>query len=286
MLKRLFHWPQCLLLSAFFLSACAIDGLNSSEFLNPSSLTESGSDIARTFTNATVLLPPTKFRDVTVGRLSERPVQRWLAAEGALRKLPVLVYMHGCTGLQDHGVLKRFARLGFVVIAPNSFARKFRPLQCRPSRQTGGENIFIFDFRLSELSYATHKLRRLPWVDLERMILLGGSEGGVAAALYRGNDFRGRIIAQWTCQGHPFIRGIAAPVNEPILAVVRKHDPWYDRTRTRGQEGDCGSYFGDRPRSESLVLEGPPKHTVLENDNALAAMVNFAVREAALVDRH
>jgi dienelactone hydrolase len=269
-----------LLCLAFSLNGCGIESLNRSEFLNPGGLTEGGSDIARTFSQAFVLLPPARGEEVTVGKMSDADVRRKLSAAGG--RLPVMVYMHGCTGLQDPSVLAGFAKQGFVVVAPNSFARRFRPLQCRPSSRTGGENIFVFDFRLSELSYAVHRLRGMAWVDPDRMILFGVSEGGVAAALYRGNEFNGRIIAQWTCHGHPFVRGIAAPAGEPILAVVRKGDPWYDRARTRGQEGDCGAFFGDRPRSRSIVLDGAPGHVVLRDPRVLAAMREFSFREGRL----
>ena len=95
---------------------------------------------------------------------------------------------------------------------------------------------------------------------------MGVSEGAVAAALYGGEEFRARVLFQWTCQGAPLVRGLAAPLNEPILAIVNRGDPWYDEAHTVGQSGHCGSFFGPRANSESIVLDRPGIHDVLELD--------------------
>jgi dienelactone hydrolase len=181
------------------------------------------------------------------------------------RKYPVALYLHGCTGIGDRELKfgQQLADAGFVFVAPDSMARSFRPLQCDPKQQTGGQNLFVFDFRMAELSYALGQLLELTWADPENLFLLGGSEGAVAAALYRGGEFRARVLFQWTCHGGPLVRGIAAPPNEPILAIVNQGDPWYDKNHTIGQSGHCGAFFGNREKSESVVLKRPGTHEVL-----------------------
>lgn len=189
--------------------------------------------------------------------------------------VPTVVFMHGCTGLRNLEPLKALARAGFAVIAPDSFARRFRPLQCRPSERRGGENIYVYDFRLAEISYGLHRMAALPWIDSKRLFLMGVSEGGVAAALYRGEEFRARVIAQWTCHGRAFVRGLAAGPHEPVLAIVRSEDPWYDSARTRDQEGDCGMFFKETQSSASLVLEGGSKHDVFDEPSVVRKIVEF-----------
>ena len=85
-------------------------------------------------------------------------------------------------------------------------------------------------------AYAAEQIKKLGWADQTRLYLIGASEGAVAAALYRGDEFQARVIAQWTCLGAPLVRGIAAPSHIPILAVVADNDPWYNRQNTVGAQ--------------------------------------------------
>lgn len=268
-----------LLAMVAILSGCITSTLNRSERLNPSSLFEDDSDIGRTFLGATMVLP-TSSREPLVTRFEEhdvwQPHVRRFAAP-----VPAVVFMHGCTGLRNMEPLKALARAGFAVIAPDSFARRFRPLQCRPSERRGGENIYVYDFRLAEISYGLHRMAALSWIDSTRLFLMGVSEGGVAAALYRGEDFRARVIAQWTCHGRPFVSGLAAGPREPVLAIVRSNDPWYDSSRTRDQKGDCGAFFKERHSSASLVLEGGDKHDVFDEPTVVHKVVDFLRVQAA-----
>lgn len=266
------------LLTTSLVAACSLSSLNQIEGLNHSELTEADSDLARTFDRATVVLPAVGGDDAVHGEFGDPRINTRLKELSPRGGLPTIVYMHGCTGLRNLDPLLALASQGFVVIAPNSFARRFRPLQCKPSAKTGGENVFVFDFRLAEVSYALHRMRRLPWIDGSRLALFGVSEGGVAAALYRGNEFRARVIAQWTCHGNPLVRGIHAPAGEPVLAVVRAEDPWYDARRTHGQSGDCGAFMTDRSGSDSIVVGGAPGHQVLEDTGTIVRIASFLRR--------
>lgn len=266
---------------ALALAGCGPEALNRSEMLNPSRVYEAESDIARTFDLATVLVPRGPAAAPLIGRMRDPALAAALAAPG--RPWPVVLYLHGCNGIGATDRLETLAEAGFVVVAPNSFARRFRPLQCRPSAKAGGENVFVFDFRLAEISYALHRFESLDWVDHWRLFLVGDSEGGAAAALYRGEWFRARVITEWTCHGNYFVRGLAAPPEEPVLAIVRAGDPYYDPARTRNQQGDCGAYFGARPRSRSLVLEGDGGHDVYDDPETLPAILDFLKAELARV---
>lgn len=261
-------------LAGLLAAGCDLSTLNSSESLNPSGWYEAESDLARTFEHAMVLLP-----GAGGGRPRAVRMRDLAAAAVPSEPLPTVLYLHGCTGLNRLSLLQELARQGFAVVAPDSFARRFRPLQCRPSTRTGGNNLFVYDFRMAEISYALQRMRALDWVDQRRLFLFGTSEGGLAAALYRGDSFQARIIAQWTCHGGSLVRGLAAPPDEPVLAVVADSDPWYDEERTPGQRGHCGAFFGTRPRSQSLLV-GDDGHDVLAATAVQRRVLAFLKREA------
>ena len=239
-------------------------------------------DLVRTWARARVILP-NEIGGGRVLRMDSPALGRRLAdyrggaGAGAGAKLPVVLYLHGCTGLgQDSfAFMRALAAAGYAVIAPDSMARRFRPWQCDPKTKSGGFHLYVYEFRLAEISYALERLDMLDWVNPSRLYLIGVSEGGVAAALYRGAEFRARVIAQWTCHGGALIRGLLAPPNEPVLAVVRRHDPWYDPARTRAQTGDCGAFLGNRPGSRSLVLEQGTGHDVLKDATVRDAIIAF-----------
>jgi len=44
------------------------------------------------------------------------------------------------------------------------------------------------------------QLQAAPWADPARLVLAGYSQGGIAAALYDGPEFKARIIIAWPCQ--------------------------------------------------------------------------------------
>ena len=242
-------------------------------------LTLTTPDIERTWSEAIVALPAeSATADPLVARLSSASVERRLRVIAARTRLPVAIYLHGCTGVGNLNFLKELAATGVVVIAPDSFARRYRPLQCDPKTKTGGRNLFVYDFRLAELTFALERLGEAPWADLNNLFLVGNSEGGVAAALFRGDVFNARVITQWTCQGAPFVRGIAAPEGTPILAIVRENDPFYDARNTPAQQGNCGAYLDGRPASRSVVLAAGEVHDVYNEPAAVQTILDFIGR--------
>ncbi len=243
------------------------------------SLTLTTPDIERTWSEAIIVLPTDPATATPlVARLSSTLVERRLGAIAAQTRLPVAIYLHGCTGAGNLNFLKELAATGIVVVAPDSFARRYRPLQCDPRTKTGGRNLFVYDFRLAELTYALERLGEAPWADLNNLFLVGNSEGGVAAALFRGDVFNARVITQWTCQGAPLVRGIAAPEGTPILAIVRENDPFYDARNTPEQHGHCGAYLTGRPASRSVVLAAGEVHDVYNEPTAVQTILDFIGR--------
>jgi dienelactone hydrolase len=232
-------------------------------------------DIERTWDAGRVALPGTAANTAIVTVMDSRAMQRRIARLRPGETLPIVIYLHGCTGIGNQPFMEALARRGYVVVAPDSLARRYRPLQCDPEHQRGGYNLFVYDFRSAELTYALQRLAGLPWVDRDNLFLVGNSEGGVVAALYRGDEFNARVITQWTCEGAPLVRGIGAPADTPILAIVHGHDPWYGGKKSLGQQGDCGRFMKGRPGSQSLVLAQGKGHGVFNNTYAVKTILAF-----------
>ncbi|MBM3502890.1 MAG: hypothetical protein FJX65_03345 [Alphaproteobacteria bacterium] len=213
-----------------------------------------------------------------VGRMGDRVVAQRIAELRQRPRVPLVVFLHGCTGIGDVPFFEALARQGYAVVVPDSFARRFRPLQCDPRTLRGGNNVFVYDFRATELTYALEQIGKTDWVDFSNLFLIGASEGAVAAALFRGEVFNARVLLQWTCHGQALVRGISAPPNEPVLAILRAGDPYYDPRNTPAQHGDCGAFMVGRPGSQSFVLpasNGLEGHTLLDDPSVPLTIREF-----------
>lgn len=194
-------------------------------------------------------------------------------------KLPTILYLHACEGLGHHREdLKRLSKLGFVVIAPDSFAREHRPLGCDEERE---RFIRYFDiaaaFQKAELDYAVQRLREFSWIDRSNLFLIGSGLGGMVAAHYQGADFAGHVIEGWGCRGpNRVFDGIWAPRDVRIFSAVSRNDPWYQKNPGFGV--DCASFLRDRPGSVSVVLERPA-HYVSWYPKSRAALIKFLTRD-------
>ena len=87
---------------------------------------------------------------------------------------------------------------------------KNRPQQC------GKQMPWVYQARLSEVNHALEKMRAIPWIDVNNMVLYGHSEGGVAASRYAGLAFDGVVISAASCQKFA--------IRVPSLAVGSRDD--------------------------------------------------------------
>ncbi|MDA0260907.1 MAG: hypothetical protein O3A21_01730, partial [Proteobacteria bacterium] len=120
------------------------------------------SDLELTWEKGRVVWPGARGAPPVVDNIDSRAFSGWRAKQRGGGRWPVVVYLHGCTGLGQHQLFQHLARAGYVVIASNSMARPYRPLQCDPQTLTGGYNLFVYDFRQAEVSYAVQRLLAMP----------------------------------------------------------------------------------------------------------------------------
>ncbi|MFN0301207.1 MAG: dienelactone hydrolase family protein [Burkholderiales bacterium] len=206
-------------------------------------------EIERTWDQARVHLP---------GRFDPIPMREVAAA----RPWPVVLYFHGCTGIGNHdlrwGAL--LSAMGVAVVQPDSFARTYRRANCAPRAHR--VNLFPEASRMreDEIQYAVARARATPWIDPDRIIVMGHSEGGLAAMITIVAGVRGTIVSGWACSSlNPRFIGIAQPNAHPLLIFGYDIDPWY---ATRN--GSCPDHLMGRSATEYARL-GSAGHNTAES---------------------
>ncbi len=191
------------------------------------------------------------------------------------KPLPVVIYMHGCTGIAMHDSQwgNFIKELGFIVVMPDSMARPGRKPNCNPVMKRGGFFPQAHAMRQEEISYALGQVKKSPWADKINIFLMGHSEGGTAVARSRLDGFRGIIISSWACTNakNPDFDGIFAPIETPILTLEWDRDPWRVGTP---QEGSCTNKFGERKKARQILFSGS-QHDTYQQSEARDAVTRF-----------
>jgi dienelactone hydrolase len=258
-------------------------GLNnfSKRFVSPSEIKKSDwsnpSEMARSWQAAVVRVPTGKGRSK---KLKSSRLSIWKPSSG--KKIPAVIYMHGCAGVWGgtHDRVKLMANLGFLVVAPASFAREKYVQSCDPKTRTGGMFRNVLRMRQYDAAFAVQQVRSLPFVDQSSVILMGLSEGGIVTATYKSRSEKTkvthRIIEGWTCNaGWPEYDGLNAGSSEPVLSLVGVNDPWFQTKWTRGH---CGPVMNRSNGSASVVFKSGKlarKHGLLEHRSAQKALRQF-----------
>jgi len=225
---------------------------------------------------AYVMLPVARDRLIG-GRMGDALVREELAGLDPGRRLPAVLYIHGCSGLVpgNFDYMNLLAEAGHAVIAPDSFARPGRPKTCDPRRHRGipgAPFARVAAMRQEEIAYSQERLRDLAWVDHERVFLMGHSQGGGAAAAYPNGGFRGVIVSGSTCQ-----YGMNAPEGTPLLALYSENDPWRGRRSPRG----CADWGRVYNRPIEFHLFPGDAHNLAGDARARALILDFLKRRSA-----
>jgi dienelactone hydrolase len=159
------------------------------------------------------------------------------------------------------------------VFAPDSFDNRDRKSDCVRFEFVAGLNPDAYVQRQSEILVALTEIRKLPWIDGSAIILYGLGEGALAAANYPGHEFRGVVLTGWTCGAAQYpedVAGLKTPPDVPILALVSRYDPWFDRS---GRAGNCGAYMTGRKYAQSVVIENRGLHHITWMDDRASEVV-------------
>lgn len=191
---------------------------------------------------------------------------------------PVVLFMHGCDGLvnprsDSHAWGKFLASQGVLVVIPDSLARSDRQPSCDPNAGKFGLYPQVHGMRLEELRYATEQIQMLPWFDGKNLIVMGFSEGAVAAVRTRLTGFRGVIATGWTCTNtkFPAFDGVFLAPEIPLLTISHEDDTTVSGEHLRG---NCGNKTPGRANAEHLSVPGRG-HGTYHYEPARQAVVKF-----------
>ena len=261
------HFVFILMLVGFVLPGCAGG-------VGPVGVDSETLDLAdearRTFDSAYVMI---RLKDEFIeGRMSDEFVQRKLAS--LKKKRPIVIFSHGCAGLGRGNLryMRLLARAGYAVIAPDSFARHYRPETCDPSQHRGikgAPHRRVNQMRQEEIHHAAYRVRRIPWVDRRNLLLMGHSQGGTAAASYEGDGFKAHVISGSVCW-----RGVRSPRGTPILALYSEDDPW----RRNRPADSCLRKAKARGANMEFHLFGGRAHNLSRNKRARRLILDFLGR--------
>lgn len=176
-------------------------------------------------------------------------------------KVPVVLYMHGCKGISRQA--DRYSKLlnseGFAVFMPDSFQRPGR-LACR-EQGTLQERVAL---RTQEVDYALSQIKQLSWVNQNRVMLMGFSEGGNTVDNWSKPGFAAYLIMSSACTlvgGAP-----AVPAGVPVLAIVGSNDQF--------RPGESCTIDRADGMSQSIVIKGAG-HTVAQYPATQKAIRTF-----------
>lgn len=165
-------------------------------------------------------------------------------------KAPAVLFLHGCSGIIRGGVGYRILLMaeGYAVFEPDAFAR--------PGYSCDTSSISM---RREEVTYALGQIRALPWVDQDRIVLMGFSQGGKTVGSWEEPGFVAHVILMAPASAR-------APVDVPVLAVAGAEDSYADPVsyQTNSRTGV----------SNSVLIAGAG-HDILGHAEVRKAIRNF-----------
>lgn len=194
------------------------------------------------------------------------------------KNYPTLFYMHGSAGFSyGKQYCKALIDEGFIFFAPNSYELKNRPTYKTPTKIKNYEE--VHKVRVAEVFYNINRLKEFSFINKENIFLMGSSEGALAAAKYKGKEFKGRIVVAYACENGYYSRDfkIGAKKKDPFLNIIGTHDQYfskYSKYEDKKVNGHCAMALLEY-KNAKVVLLPKTKHNVIENPYTIYEVVNF-----------
>jgi dienelactone hydrolase len=223
---------------------------------------ERAADLDATWRSALVVMPrdPASAKFIHFGSATSWAEAVAVAGATPRTKVPAVIHLHGCGGrdLSDQSLSAFYASQGYAFFGPYSFARAGRRVMCGP-----GQMDYRMAMRLEEAQFALAQLRNIDWIDQQRIVLSGFSEGAQGASSYAGHEFAAIVLLGTDCR---FVGNAArAPRNVPVINIVGSADSF-------GYGNGCATHGA--PGSRTLVIRDG-MHDVSPYPDAMRALGDF-----------
>jgi dienelactone hydrolase len=242
-------------------------------------------DLAATWDHAQVFL---RYEDdelnlrVISGPMDQPYIRHFLALHAA-DPLPVVIHLHGCMRSDDLADIRNqgstLAELGYIVIAPDSFARRDRPIGCdarAQMRDFGAPLAQIQQWRIDELGYALGQVLEAPWADKSHIFAGGFDEGGDAVLAFADPALAGRFAIGAPCR---FLPQRADKL--PTLLIASSHDLWFDANHEPEARGRCRQKLRGSANVSVFESDGV-LHDALIYEESRVTLWDFLVRASFL----
>lgn len=194
-------------------------------------------------------------------------------------RLPCVLFMHGSKGLNKAETYRKWlVEAGFIFFAPNSFKIENRPTYKNPDKKASYEK--VHKIRQAEIFYNIKKLKDLEFIDKNNIFLMGNSEGGLAAAAYKGREFRGRIVTAYSCENGYYSKDfkIGAKKSDPFLNIIGTNDEFFSKNSIPNKEykvqGHCTKALREHKNAKVILLP-LTKHDITQNIYVKSDIINF-----------
>jgi hypothetical protein len=198
----------------------------------------------------------------------------------AKEQIPTVFFMHGSAGLRKGQTYRKWIveEARFIFFAPNSFKIDCRPTYETPTKLRKYEK--VHDFRKAEIYYNLERLKQVSFIDLNNLFLMGNSEGGLAAAAFKGRAFKGRIITAYSCENGYYSSDfkLGAKKSEPFLNIIGTHDEYFSNDSTVNKkydvQGHCTKALISHKNAKVILLP-QTKHDITQNIYVKDDIIHF-----------
>lgn len=198
----------------------------------------------------------------------------------ANNKIPTVLFMHGSAGLNKGKTYRKWIveEAGFIFFAPNSFKIENRPTYNSPAKISAYEK--VHKVRQAEIHYNLGKLKNVSFIDDAHIFLMGNSEGGLAAAAFKGREFKGRIVTAYSCENGYYSSNftLGAKKSEPFLNIIGTHDEYFanesDTNKNHEVQGHCTKALRKYKKAKVIILP-QTKHDITQNIYVKDEIISF-----------